>query len=47
MQETMGERVSALLQGGMSTREAAKVVSGEMNVRKKDAYAEALRLQQK
>lgn len=47
VQQSVDERVSALLEDGMSTKAAAKVVSGELNVRRKDAYAAALRLQGK
>jgi uncharacterized protein YoaH (UPF0181 family) len=47
VQQSVEDRVIALLEEGMSTKEAAKLVSGEMNVRKKDVYAAALRLQNK
>jgi uncharacterized protein YoaH (UPF0181 family) len=47
VQLSVEDRVSELLEEGMSTKAAAKLVSGEMNVSRKDVYAAALRIQNK
>lgn len=45
MQQSLDERLHELLQDGMGTKAAAKVVSGELNVSRKEVYAAVLKLQ--
>lgn len=45
VQQSVDERLTMVLREGMNTKAAAKLVSSEFNLRKKDVYDMAIKLQ--